>query len=69
VLASLDSQPKTAFDVAGSITWNMAADWRTMPLFHRRLAISESLAHLEMMAVNGLLKKISRDGVIYYRQV
>ncbi|MFC1971157.1 hypothetical protein ACFLV0_04425 [Chloroflexota bacterium] len=39
-----------------------------MPLFHKRLAIFETMAHLDLMTINGQTGKLSRDNVIYYRQ-
>jgi glyoxylase-like metal-dependent hydrolase (beta-lactamase superfamily II) len=67
ILKSLKNKSETAYEIASKITWSLAARWTDMPLFHRRLAISETLSHLEMMAVNGQVTKIPGD-VIYYRQ-
>jgi glyoxylase-like metal-dependent hydrolase (beta-lactamase superfamily II) len=69
VLAILkDGRPKTACQIARKISWGVTSDWQDIPFFHQRLAISETLAHLEYMTINGQLEKITRDGIIYYRQ-
>jgi glyoxylase-like metal-dependent hydrolase (beta-lactamase superfamily II) len=68
VLLSLKDGPKTACQVAKKITWGVTSDWQDIPLFHQRLAISETLAHLEYLTANGLLEKSTRDDIIYYQQ-
>jgi hypothetical protein len=35
---------------------------------NKRMAISETLAHLEAMRVDGRVDKSSRDSIIYYRR-
>ena len=68
VLAILKGEPKTACQVARKITWGVTSDWKDIPFFHQRLAISETLAHLEYMTINGQLEKITKNEIIYYRQ-
>ncbi len=68
ILATLKGEPKTAYQIARRITWGIADSWQNMPSFHQRMAIFETLAHLELMTVNGWVDKISRDSVIYYQQ-
>ena len=59
---------KTAYEMVQDITWGMANRWQDMPLFHQRLALFETLAHLELMTLDGRLEKFTRDSVIYHRQ-
>lgn len=59
----------TAFDVALEMKWGTWASWRDLPNFHKRMAIFETLAHLEMMATNRLLDRLGRDGVNYYLRI
>lgn len=68
ILTAVKNQAKTAYQIAREITWGVTASWQDMPLFHKRLAISETLAHLELMTINGQIGKLSKDGMIYYRQ-
>lgn len=68
ILAALRDSPKTAYQISTEITWEGADDWQDMSHFHKRLAIFETLAHLKLMMINGQTGKISRGGIIYYRQ-
>jgi glyoxylase-like metal-dependent hydrolase (beta-lactamase superfamily II) len=68
ILATLKGEAKTAYQIAREITWSLAVDWRGMPFFHQRLALSETLAHLEMMTTNGQIAKSTRDSIIYYQK-
>jgi glyoxylase-like metal-dependent hydrolase (beta-lactamase superfamily II) len=68
ILAAVSSQPRTAFDIAEYVTWGTNASWRELPPIHRRMAIFETIAHLEYMITRGRAEKIDRDNVIYYRQ-
>jgi glyoxylase-like metal-dependent hydrolase (beta-lactamase superfamily II) len=68
ILAAVSKQPRTAFDVAEYVTWGTQASWRDLPPIHRRMAIFETIAHLEFMIDKGRAMKIDRDNVIYYRQ-
>ncbi len=68
ILATTKGEPKTAYQIVKELTWGGGTGWQDMPFFHKRLAIFETLAHLELMAINGQTGKLSRDSIIYYRQ-
>lgn len=68
ILATINGEAKTAYQIAMQITWGDGESLQAMPLFHRRLALSETLAHLEMMTINGQINKSAIDDIIYYRQ-
>jgi len=68
ILAAINGEPKTAYQISGYVTWGTNATWHDLPLFHKRMAIFETLAHLELMTVNGQVNKNARNGIIYYRQ-
>jgi glyoxylase-like metal-dependent hydrolase (beta-lactamase superfamily II) len=68
ILAAIKDEPKTAYDIVQVVTWGVSNSWQEMPLFHQRLALFETLAHLELMTIDGRLRKVSRDSVIYYQQ-
>ncbi len=68
ILATIKGKADTAYQIAMELTWGENADWHDLPLFHRRLAISETLAHLELMTIKGQIARFSEDGIIYYRQ-
>ena len=67
ILAAVKAHPKTAYQIATEITWRVTGNWQSMPPPHQRLAISETLSHLELMTINGRVDMLSRDGVVYYQ--
>jgi glyoxylase-like metal-dependent hydrolase (beta-lactamase superfamily II) len=71
ILAALDSDTKTAFELTIGITWLHDVNgvgWYKLANFDKRMAILETLAHLEAMRAKGELEKFSRDDILYYRQ-
>ena len=68
ILAALQDKTLTPRQIAASISWGANPGWHDLPCFHKRLALSEALAHLELMESEGRLEKIPGDGIIYYRQ-
>ncbi len=68
ILALTKGEAKTAYRIARDVTWGITGRWQDLPPFHKRIAIFETLSHLEMMAADGRIEKQSRDGMIYYRQ-
>jgi glyoxylase-like metal-dependent hydrolase (beta-lactamase superfamily II) len=69
ILKLLNSTPKTAYQLATMMTWkpetggvrlNQLEPWDS------RIAVMETLAHLEAMKNDGRLDKITRDDIIYY---
>jgi glyoxylase-like metal-dependent hydrolase (beta-lactamase superfamily II) len=69
ILGLIDGEPRSAFQISREMVWGTRARWHDLPVFHQRMAIFETLAHLEMMAANGLLDRLPRNGVNYYRKV
>jgi glyoxylase-like metal-dependent hydrolase (beta-lactamase superfamily II) len=68
ILKTLESGAKTAYQIAQKITWGDNNTWNDLPPFHKRMAVFETLAHLEMMAAEERVDKVSRKGVFYYAQ-
>jgi glyoxylase-like metal-dependent hydrolase (beta-lactamase superfamily II) len=71
ILAALDSDTKTAFELTTSITWLHDVNgvgWHKLVSWDKRMAILETLAHLEAMRAKGELDKFNRDDILYYRQ-
>jgi glyoxylase-like metal-dependent hydrolase (beta-lactamase superfamily II) len=69
ILTAVSSQPRTAFEIAEYMTWGTNASWRDLPPLHRRMAIFETIAHLEYMIADGRAAKTEKNSVIYYRQI
>ena len=71
ILAALNSESKTAFELATGITWLHDVNgvgWYKLGNWDKRMAILETVAHLEAMRAKGELDKFSRDDTLYYRQ-
>jgi glyoxylase-like metal-dependent hydrolase (beta-lactamase superfamily II) len=66
ILAALDSSIKTTYQLAAEIPWGSRSRLSDLPDFHKRMAVFETLAHLEMMAAEGRLDRFPRDGVMNY---
>jgi len=59
----------SAYSIAKEITWGSnGGSWDALPAFHKRMAIFETLAHLEMMAAESRVFKQGKKGVIQYKQ-
>ncbi len=70
ILAALKDEPMTAFDIAGHITWMPefgGVHFNDLASPDRRMAVSETLAHLEAMRVNGRVVRTDLDEITYYR--
>jgi glyoxylase-like metal-dependent hydrolase (beta-lactamase superfamily II) len=59
---------RTAYHIAQRISWGDDSTWQDLPPFHQRMAIFETLAHLEMMAAEERVDKLPRRGIIRYAQ-
>jgi glyoxylase-like metal-dependent hydrolase (beta-lactamase superfamily II) len=71
ILAALGSDAKTAFELTTGITWLHDVNgvgWHKLDSWDKRMAILETLAHLEAMRAKGELDKFNRDDILYYRQ-
>jgi glyoxylase-like metal-dependent hydrolase (beta-lactamase superfamily II) len=68
ILAAIGFRTKTPYQIAQKISWGDNNGWRDLPPFHQRMAVLETLAHLEMMAAEDRVDKLPRRGIIYYSQ-
>jgi glyoxylase-like metal-dependent hydrolase (beta-lactamase superfamily II) len=67
MLAAFAEEPRTAFQIASAIKWSSdGKNWENLPPLHRRMAMTETLAHLEMLFAQGGLDKTELDGMIWY---
>lgn len=70
MLRVLDGAEQTAFSVAGRLSWRGAEDgWERLAPFQQRMAVSETIAHLEYLHGQGQVAKSFRGGVVFYRAV
>jgi glyoxylase-like metal-dependent hydrolase (beta-lactamase superfamily II) len=68
ILTVMGPDRRTAYYIARKITWGDNSHFQDLPDFHKRIAIFETLAHLEMMTAENLLHKQPVKGIISYRQ-
>ena len=56
-----------AYDISGLLTWNIPdSDWEKLPAWEKRSAVMEAIAHLESMRWEKVVKRMLKDGLIFY---
>jgi glyoxylase-like metal-dependent hydrolase (beta-lactamase superfamily II) len=59
-----------AYDISRQITWDTPGlVWEQLPPLHKRLAVTETIAHLECMRWEGQLRRIIKDNSVLYLTV
>ncbi len=67
MLEALANGPRTAYQVASIISWSTGGvPWERLQPFLRRMAVTETLAHLELFFAQGSLTKALEAGTVYY---
>lgn len=70
ILETVKFEPKTAYQIANEVTWMPelgGVKFRDLAPFDKRMAVLETLAHLEAMRVDGRVDKSPRDSIICYQ--
>ena len=70
ILEAIKVEPKTAYQISHEITWMPelgGVSFQDLALWDKRMATTETLAHLEAMRVDGRVDKFTRDSIIYYQ--
>lgn len=57
----------SAYQIASRATWSMS--WEKMGAFHHRFALTETLAHLELLRTRGLIERVQNEDGIFYRRL
>lgn len=69
MLRALGDGEATAYDVASQLTWRGAeGGWARLVPFQQRMAVTETVAHLEYMHGQGQVAKRFRGGVVFYKR-
>lgn len=69
VLMALDDGEQTAYSVAGHLSWRGSRrGWQDLEAFQRRLALTETIAHLEFMHTRGQVGKWFQSGIAKYNR-
>ena len=70
ILKTIETTPKTAYQIATDLTWMSAikgVGWHSLDSWNKRLAVLETIAHLEAIRFAKKINKFYRDDIIYYR--
>lgn len=70
VLETTRSEPKTAYQISTVVTWMPelgGVRFQDLAPWDKRMAVAETLAHLEAMRFERKVDKFTRDGVVYYK--
>ncbi|MFC1953384.1 MBL fold metallo-hydrolase [Chloroflexota bacterium] len=70
ILKILKAKPKTAYQISTRIIWmptRGGVKFQNLGKWHQRMAVSETLAHLKVMEIEGRASVFSRNGVVFYR--
>jgi len=70
IMATLKAKPKTAYQIATELTWGgntNQASYEDLNAWDKRLAVLETLAHLELLLTKREITKFQDGGAIYYK--
>ena len=70
IMERIETEPKTAYQIATEITWLSdigGVSWHDLATLDKRLAVLETIAHLEFMKFGGKIKKFARDDIMYFQ--
>jgi len=69
ILGALVVGPKTAYQVASEITWNIRYDaWESFPKTQKYFALGETISHLIYLEENDQVISENKDGKIIFRK-
>ncbi len=69
-VTALESGPKTAWEVAPYITWDIEFNsWEDFPTVQKFFAVGETLAHLNYLEGEGKVRRETRNGKVLYSLV
>ncbi len=67
ILNVFSGKPETAYQIASEIPWSKkGTQWGDLSPLDQRMAITETLAHLELMTARGSLTKDLTNGLVWY---
>jgi glyoxylase-like metal-dependent hydrolase (beta-lactamase superfamily II) len=70
ILGLLNREPGhalTGYMIAARMGWSRRRTWDDLSGFERRMAVTEALAHIELLHARGQIEKAYLDGAIMYR--
>ncbi|MFC2047249.1 MBL fold metallo-hydrolase [Chloroflexota bacterium] len=68
IIGNLAAKSKTAYQISTEISWmSDGISWQSLSPRNKRLALLETIAHLESMGTEGKVDKFSKNSIIYYQ--
>ncbi|MEK7848541.1 MAG: MBL fold metallo-hydrolase, partial [Chloroflexota bacterium] len=67
ICRAISHEPQHAWYISSRITWNIPVPWEKFSPLDRRIAVTETIAHLEFMRWEGSVERLLQDGTIVYR--
>ena len=67
LLAREPEHPLTGYEIASRMAWSRRRTWDDLSGFERRLAVTEALAHIELLHARGRVEKTYAEGAILYQ--
>ncbi len=67
ILEAIKPELKTAYQISTEMTWSSGTGWSDLSPLDKRMAILETLAHLESMRLSKKVARFSKDSLIYYQ--
>lgn len=64
---AIRQDPQNAWFISAQLTWNIPVPWDHFDPLDRRIAVTETIAHLEYMRWDGTVERLVRDGIILYK--
>ncbi|HTY81891.1 MAG TPA: MBL fold metallo-hydrolase [Dehalococcoidales bacterium] len=68
ILNALGDKPKTSYQVAQKVSWGYKKNYSHLPDFHKRMAVLETLAHLQMMAGTRRVERLPGQDIMLFRK-
>lgn len=70
ILAAISEESRTAYKISSQIPWigitGVITSWEELSDLERRMALTETLAHLKLLSTEGKVRKDLRDGSFFY---
>lgn len=61
------NQPMTAYEISSWVPWNTnGVPWKDLPPLDRRIAVTETLAHLELLRAEGRVDRVVDNDIAFY---
>lgn len=66
IFNTIEKESHNAWEIASQITWDIPVEWNDFPPLHMHSAVSETVAHLELLRCEGKVERIYKQSSISY---